>query len=152
IDSDGIINGQILTIDGQNVTQLDLGYAGGGYRVQDLTGIEAFTDLEQIEGYYHALTTINLTTLTKLKKLVLPSNWLLTVDFSTNKDLEYVNLGNHLEFMQFNDMTELDLSNNNNLKKINVYNLITLERLNMRNNVADRSEERRVGKECRYRW
>ncbi|SEH85483.1 Por secretion system C-terminal sorting domain-containing protein, partial [Paenimyroides aquimaris] len=74
---------------------------------------------------------------TKLKKLVLPSNWLLTIDFSANKDLEYVNLGNHLEFMQYNDMTELDLSNNNNLKKINVYNLITLERLNMRNNTAD---------------
>src|SRR5690606_25432419 len=79
IDSDGIINGQILTSDAQNVTQLDLGYAGGGYRIQDMTGIEAFTDLESIEGYFHALNTINLTTLTKLKKLALPSNWLSSI-------------------------------------------------------------------------
>src|SRR5690606_16970847 len=108
-DSDGIINGQILTSDAQNVTQLDLGYAGGGYRIQDMTGIEAFTDLESIEGYFHALNTINLTTLTKLKKLVLPSNYLLTIDLSANKDLEYLDLGNDLEFMQFNLMTDLDL-------------------------------------------
>src|SRR5690606_3515340 len=137
IDSDGIINGQILTSDAQNVTQLDLGYAGGGYRIQDMTGIEAFTDLESIEGYFHALNTINLTTLTKLKKLVLPSNYLLTIDLSANKDLEYLDLGNDLEFMQFNLMTDLDLSNNTNLKELYVFNLFTLERLNMRNNAAD---------------
>ena len=137
IDSDGIINGQILTSDAQNVPQLDLGYGGGSYRIQDMTGIEAFTDLEEIEGYYHALNTINLTTLTKLKTLALPSNWLSSIDLSANKDLEFLDLGNDLEFMQFNLITDLDLSNNNNLKEIYVYNLFTLERLNMRNNVAD---------------
>ncbi len=136
IDSDGIINGQILTSDAQNVKQLNFGHAGS-FPIQDLTGIEAFTDLEQIEGYYHALTTINLTTLTKLKKLVLPSNCLSKIDFSANKDLEYLDLGNDLERMQFNLMTDLDLSNNTNLKEIYVFNLFTLERLNMRNNTAD---------------
>src|SRR5690606_15918880 len=137
IDSDGIINGQILTSDAQNVTLLDLGYGGGGYRIQDMTGIEAFTDLEQIEGYYHALNTINLTTLTKLKELILPSNWLSIINLSANKDLEYLDLGNHLEFMQYNLIVKLDLSNNTKLKDISAYNLYTLEWINMRNNVAD---------------
>ena len=137
IDSDGIINGQILTSDAQNVTLLDLGYGGGGYRIQDMTGIEAFTDLEQIESYYHALNTINLTTLTKLKELILPSNWLSIINLSANKDLEYLDLGNHLEFMQYNLIVKLDLSNNTKLKDISAYNLYTLEWINMRNNVAD---------------
>src|SRR5690606_1882602 len=104
IDSDGIINGQILTSDAQNVTQLDLGYAGGGYRIQDMTGIEAFTDLESIEGYFHALNTINLTTLTKLKKLVLLSIYLLTNVMSANKDLVYLDIENNLVFLKFNLM------------------------------------------------
>lgn len=137
IDSDGVLNGQILTVDAQNVTQLDLHHSIGNYVINDMTGIEAFTDLEQIEGHYHALTTINLTTLTKLKKLVLPSNCLSKIDLSANKDLEYLDLGNDLEFMQFNLMTDLDLSNNTNLKELYVFNLFTLERLNMRNNTAD---------------
>ncbi len=138
IDSDGIVNGQILTSDAQNVTQLDLGYGGSGFWINDLTGIEVFTDLEQIEGYFHALNTINLTTLTKLKKLVLPSNWLSSIDLSANTDLEYLEIGNHLlEFLQYNHMTKLDLSNNTKLKDIIAYNLYTLQWINMRNNVAD---------------
>src|SRR5690606_18679817 len=87
IDIDGTLNGQILTSDVQNVTQLDLFQGGNGFRIQNMTGIEAFTNLESIEGAYHALNTINLTTLTKLRSVILPSNWINTIDLSTNTDL-----------------------------------------------------------------
>src|SRR6218665_4029649 len=66
IDSDGTINGQILTSDAQNITQLNLYTGAGSFRIQNMTGIEAFTNLETIEGDFHEFNTINLTNLTKI--------------------------------------------------------------------------------------
>ena len=76
IDSDGIVNGQILTSDAQNITKLELGsssYDQG--KIQDLKGIEAFVNLENLEGQFNGVNnTMNLSTLTKLKVLNFPSN------------------------------------------------------------------------------
>ena len=103
IDSDGILNGQILTSDAQNITQLDLYTGAGSFRIQNMTGIEAFANLESIEGDFHEFNTINLTNLTKIKSIILPSNSLKTINLSTNTDLEYLSIGNgELEFMQYN--------------------------------------------------
>src|SRR5690606_33454338 len=103
IDSDGTLNGQILTSDAQNVMQLDLFQGGSGFRIQNMTGIEAFTNLETIEGDFHEFNTINLTNLTKIKSIILPSNSLKTINLSNNLNLEYLSIGNgELEFMQYN--------------------------------------------------
>ena len=139
IDSDGTLNGQILTSDVQNVTQLDLFQGGNGFRIQNMTGIEAFTNLESIEGAYHALNTINLTNLTKLRSVILPSNWINTIDLSTNTDLEYLSIGNaELEFMQYNGIRYLDLSNNTKLEYLNVYSLDSLFKINLKNHKANK--------------
>ncbi|MEG1020778.1 MAG: T9SS type A sorting domain-containing protein [Myroides sp.] len=139
IDSDGTLNGQILTSDVQNVTQLDLFQGGNGFRIQNMTGIEAFTNLESIEGAYHALNTINLTNLTKLRSVILPSNWINTIDLSTNTDLEYLSIGNaELEFMQYNGIGYLDLSNNIKLEYLDVYSLDSLFKINLKNHKANK--------------
>src|SRR5690606_20761475 len=103
IDSDGILNGQILTSDAQNVTQLDLFQGGNGFRIQNMTGIEVFPNLELLEGSYHEFNTINMSTLTKLDTLILPSNSIKNINLSNNLNLKFLQIGNsELEFMQYN--------------------------------------------------
>ena len=51
IDSDGIVNGQILTADAQNTTQLSL--ESGHGTLTDFTGLEAFINCEEIESYFN---------------------------------------------------------------------------------------------------
>lgn len=137
IDSDGTINGQILTSDAQIPTQLSFGY-GGGLMIQNLKGIEVFVNVEYIEGYYNAVgNTMNLTTLTKLKTLIFPSNWLSSIDLSGNKDLDTLIIGNDvLEFSQYNHITVLDLSHNKKLKLLSTFNSSPWK-INLKNHNAD---------------
>ena len=139
-DTDGIVNGQILTSDAHNVINLDLNgvpLGHGGY-IMDLSGIEGFINLEHFRAYYNNLSSVNLSTLTKLKTLFFTSNNLTTIDLSANKDLEKLVIGNGaLDFGPFNRIKALDLSNNNKLKEIDAFNMTTLGHINLRNNSAD---------------
>ena len=139
IDSDGILNGQMLTSDAQNITQLNLYTGAGSFRIQNMTGIEAFTNLESIEGDFYEFITINLINLLKLQSIILPSNTLKTINLSTNTDLEYLSIGNgELEFMQYNGIGYLDLSNNTKLEYLNVYSLDSLFKINLKNHKANK--------------
>ncbi len=139
IDSDGILNGQMLTSDAQNITQLNLYTGGSGFRIQNMSGIESFTNLESIEGDFHAFNTINLTNLTKLRSIILPSNCINNIDLSTNTELEYLYIGNgDLEFMQYNYILYLDLSNNTKLEYLNAINLYSLRKINLKNHNANK--------------
>jgi len=141
IDSDGILNGQILTSDVHNITQLNLYTGAGNFRIQNMIGIEAFTNLESIEGDFHAFNTINLNSLTKLKSIILPSNVINNIDLSTNTDLEYLVIGNgDLEFMQYNDIWYLNLSNNTKMEYLNAINLYGLSKINLKNHNASKLE------------
>ncbi len=135
IDSDGILNGQMLTSDAQNIIQLNLYTGAGSFRILNMTGIEAFTNLELLLGSFHEFNNINLSTLTKLDTLILPSNSLKTINLSNNVSLEYLHIGNYeLEFAQYNLIRQLDLSSNVELRHLYLYNLFTLERINLKNN------------------
>src|SRR5690606_6746873 len=135
IDSDGILNGQMLTSDAQNITQLNLYTGAGSFRILNMTGIEAFTNLELLLGSFHEFNNINLSTLTKLDTLILPSNSLKTINLSNNVSLEYLHIGNYeLEFAQYNLIRQLDLSSNVELRHLSLYNLFTLNRINLKNN------------------
>src|SRR5690606_19922994 len=96
IDSDGIVNGQILTADALNTTELDLN--NSGYLqvccIHDFTGLEAFVNVEEIESFFNDIHTIDLTPLTKLKKLHLSNSYLSSIDLSGNTDLESLVIGN----------------------------------------------------------
>ena len=69
IDSDGVINGQILTSDAQNTTKLNLGYAIG-HGISNFTGLGAFSNLEYFETSNNNTQIVDFSNLTKLKKLV----------------------------------------------------------------------------------
>ena len=141
IDSDGIVNGQILTADALNTTMLDLNNSGYWQMccIQDFTGLEAFVNLEEMESFFNDIHTIDLTPLTKLKKLHLSNSMLSAIDLSGNTDLESLVIGNeyYVKFWNPNDMETLDLSNNTKLKYVGVYSLLGLRQINMRNNNAD---------------
>ena len=137
IDSDGVVNGQILTTDAQNTTQLSLGSGHG--TLTDFTGLEAFINCEEIESYFNDIQTINLIPLTKLKKLHLTNSMLRSIDLSGNINLEslYVGNGLYVKFWNPNDIEFLDLSKNNNLKHIDLYSLYGLQQINLKNHKAN---------------
>ncbi|WCM41583.1 T9SS type A sorting domain-containing protein [Flavobacterium sp. CBA20B-1] len=141
IDSDGMVNGQILTTDAQNVTQLNLFQGAGSFRIQNMTGIEAFTNLELLEGSFHEFNTINTSTLTKLDTLILSSNSIQTINLSNNLNLKFLRIGNDdLEFLQHNHMWYIDLSDNTKLEYLNVINLYSLRKINLKNHNSNKLE------------
>lgn len=134
IDSDGTVNGQILTADAQSVVYLDLGHSN---IVQDFSGLEAFINLEHLFGSNNAVSTINITTLTKLKTLSFKNNWLSSINLFGNTDLETLNIGNDSDMWQLNDIPILDLSNNTKLKFLGAKNLSSLWKINLKNHNTD---------------
>ncbi|MCF6306731.1 MAG: T9SS type A sorting domain-containing protein [Flavobacteriaceae bacterium] len=107
IDSDGIINGQVLTSDIEIVITLDLNHIG----IEDITGIEDFTALEFLDVGGNDLTILDVSNNIQLKELYCNSS---AAGFS----------------MLF---TSLDLSNNVNLEVLHGENLIFLESLDLKN-------------------
>lgn len=125
IDTDGLVNGQMLTADALTVTQLTLGspqiYVNN---ISNLTGIEAFTNLEKLEVYGASLfnSGISTITLTKLNFLALPDCHLLNIDLTQNILLEEVYLSNSSFDVAGNSITNLDLSNNPLVRVIGLKN------------------------------
>jgi len=70
IDSDGIINGQVLTIDIEGVIILDVNYSN----IQDLTGIEDFAALEILDVSGNELIALNVSSNIELKELTVIVN------------------------------------------------------------------------------
>lgn len=144
IDSDGIVNGQILTNDALAVTDLDI----NGGNIEDLSGLEDFTNIEKLNCFRNPLNgyvgapfgSININTLVKLKELDLTATHLNTIDVSNNTLLEKILIGNELtgDIPIWNELTQLDLSNNPNIIYINLYNLFltNFTNINLRNHTA----------------
>src|SRR5690554_6692288 len=108
IDSDGTINGQVLTSDIESVIVLDLDHRG----IQDLTGLEDFAALEILDVDGSQLTSLDVSNNIQLKELYCSS-----------------------DSAGFNMMiASLYLSNNVNLELLYGENLIFLESLNVKNN------------------
>lgn len=119
IDSDGIVNGQILTADALAATTISVGlfFPPGGY-IEDLTGIEAFINLESLTIAYTMIEELNINSLTKLKYLDCANNLLSSIDLSNNPLLEYLRIQIIDDVGPFNSINEVDLSNNPNIKKL----------------------------------
>lgn len=117
IDTDGLLNHQVATADISSVTELNT------YSINDFTGIQDFTALENLNVIYSNATSINLSTLTHLKSLELYGNSLNTIDLSHNLELTNLNLGNS------GNLKTLDISVNTALIKLQVngYKLTTLD-------------------------
>lgn len=113
IDSDGVVNHQLLNEDADGVTMLDLTFQGtdSEKKIADLTGIEAFNDLLTLSVEDNALTSVSLSENTALERLNINGNMLTSIDLSTNTSLSYLDAS-------FNELEEIDLEANINLDTI----------------------------------
>lgn len=108
IDSDGILNGQVLTSDIETVNNLNISNKG----INDLTGIEDFSALEVFDVSFNLITSLSLTNNLDLRELVFDhSDHLFNIDISNNNNLEILR-------SSFSFLNQLDLTNNPNLLEL----------------------------------
>jgi len=104
IDTDGIINGRVLTSDVSGITELEL----WSRNIRDLTGIEDFVSLTELKISMNELTSLDLSNNKSLTRLNCEENQLTSLDISNNTSLEYFTCYK-------NQLTSLDVSNNTSL-------------------------------------
>ena len=121
IDKNGL-TGDILRSEAEAATFIDITDAG----VSDLTGIEAFINIESVQGDRNNIVTVDISNNTKLKQFHLNQNSLTSIDFSNNLLLEGVDLYS-------NNLTIIDLSLQTNLTAVAFGGNPLLEHLNVRN-------------------
>jgi Secretion system C-terminal sorting domain len=119
VDSDGVINGQLLTADALVVTALSITSPDGPSTfISNLAGIEAFTNLESLSVHFTMCETLNVSTLVHLKHLECGDNMLTALDVSNNPELEYLEMSSGGDVLPFNGFTEIDLSHNPNISEL----------------------------------
>jgi uncharacterized protein YjbI with pentapeptide repeats len=111
VDSDKEINQQIWLEDALESTYLFIFGDELEIKITDLTGIEAFKNLEQLSISDTKISSIDLSTLEHLETLSLTNSQLVEVDLSNNKKLTYLDL-------KQNDIEDLNLSANSELKRL----------------------------------
>lgn len=87
IDSDGIVNQQMLKSDAEKVTKLNLNLSANFGQISNLTGIEGFTNITSLSADGQKIKNIDLSYNTKLDTIYLNGNLLTTIDISNNLDL-----------------------------------------------------------------
>lgn len=117
IDSDGIVNGQILTVDALAVTTLTISSFHPTY-IENLTGIEGFINLENLNVYGTMIEELNVSTLTKLKSLSCADNMLTSLNVTNNPLLEHLNITSYGDVYPISQIGEIDLSHNPNFKEL----------------------------------
>src|SRR5690606_12803340 len=136
-DSDGTINGQILTSDALQVTEIDFINKGPSASFGNLTGLNDFLNLETFKLHYHDVNTINFNNLSKLKKLHLDTFVLKNLDVTPLTALEELNFYDTAADLPYCPLRELNLSNSKSFKSLYVFRLPYLEVINLRNNTAN---------------
>jgi len=138
IDTEGVFDGQVLTDDIDHIMILDLDtpFPEVDPLINDLTGIQDFSSLEDLYISGNNLTTIDLSNNLNLKLLVCKQNNLSQLDLSANVLLEVLDAANCFTgTCNFeNTFTFLNLSSNVMLNFIFLSNNNTLKELDLSNN------------------
>ena len=143
---DTTLDDSVLTANISGVTSLDV----SSKEISDLTGIEAFTALTELDCRDNQLTTLDVTANTALISLLFFDNELTNLDISKNVALEILggdrnkltslDVTNNIHITNLNcygnQLTSLDLSQNTKLKVLYASEN-QLTSLNMRNGVKD---------------
>jgi Leucine-rich repeat (LRR) protein len=137
LNLDDIEDGKILTSNIENITSLDISFSG----ILDLTGIEDFISLDNLNCNNNQITILNLDSNIALTILDCSKNNIKSLDLKNNKDLKIVNCSinniTNLNLINNNYLTDLDCSNNEltslNLKNGNNINLINFNATNNTN-------------------
>lgn len=117
IDTDGIVNQQILRADAEMIKRLDLNLDANFGEITDLTGIEGFVNLTLLSAANQEIETIDLSFNTKLDTICLLGNRLTNIDLSKNTNLVFVDLQSN-EFDS--NSTISGLENASNLKDLDL--------------------------------
>src|SRR5690606_36671025 len=140
IDSDGTINGQVLTSDIESVTELVLLY---NYSIADMTGIQDFISLEILNlNHNFDLTSLDVSNNLTLRILDVSQNSLTELNLSNNILLEELYCGNPTDDVWLrNEIQQLNLSNNPNIHTLGAGYMPCLESINLNNgnNTSDTS-------------
>jgi hypothetical protein len=92
IDSEGVLNQQILKTDAEQVTRLDLNLHSHFGEISDLKGMEAFVNLTFLSAVGQQIDEIDLSANTKLDTVFLSGNHLSNIDISQNPNLVFLDL------------------------------------------------------------
>lgn len=120
IDSDATINGQVLTADIENITQVIV----TNKNISDLTGIQDFINLIELDAANNQISSIDLSKNTLLEKLFIANNQLSEINLSNNLKLKNVDVGkNSLTELNIHQLVDLETLScyKNQLTKINLY-------------------------------
>lgn len=126
IDSDDIINQQMLKSDAEKVTRLDLNLTAHFGDIADLTGIEGFVNLKLLSASGHDIESVNLSANTLLDTIYLSGNLIDHIDLSKNPNLILVDVQSNL-LSSINGISDLS-----HLKKLDV-SWNNLEQLTIQN-------------------
>ncbi|URC13838.1 T9SS type A sorting domain-containing protein [Flavobacterium sp. B183] len=112
IDTDGV-NGAVLTSSINTLKDLNVSDSNGSpvNPIQDLTGIQDFVALEQLNFSYNYISKVDLSKNTALKTLYCNKNRLTELDLSKNTSLRLI-------YCFENQLTSLDFSNNTAITEI----------------------------------
>ncbi|MCX7549116.1 hypothetical protein OS188_14255, partial [Xanthomarina sp. F1114] len=125
VDTNGL-NGNILNADALAITTLSL----GGTSIADITGIEAFTNLTNLNLGNNPVVNINLIALTQLTDFTTDNNDALSsINFSQNLLLENVFIESDLHNAGDAPIILIDLSQNTSLISLEVNRLANLSDL-----------------------
>lgn len=137
IDSDGLVNGLMLTSDAVGITNLELNSTYVTGTLQNIIGIEAFVDLISLNCNGHNLVNLDFSANTLLDTLRCSQNNLTSIDVSTCTGLrEFECYANNLSQLDVSNCTLLGMlnCNSNFLRTINVSNSPNIRGLNCSNN------------------
>ena len=117
IDSDGIVNQQILKTDAEKVEVLDLNLDTNSGEIADLTGIEGFINLTLLSASNQELVEVDLSSNILLDSLYLLGNRISSIDFSNNPNLIFIDIQSN----QFSSSDSIiGLSNASKLKDLDI--------------------------------
>ncbi|WP_372935453.1 leucine-rich repeat domain-containing protein [Mariniphaga sediminis] len=137
IDSDGVINQKISRTDALEVTHLDLNVSASNMHIEDLTGIEGFTNLTYLSASGHLIEEIDLSQNTQLDTVLLQANDLHSIHgLSKLESLIQLDLSwNLLDSLSFSSETiEVLLASHNHLKFFEVENADKLKSIILTSN------------------
>lgn len=126
IDSDNTINGEMLKSDAEEIQILDLNKDHNFGDIQDLTGIEGFTNLTFLSAANQKIHQVDLSANTKLDTVYLYGNYLTEINIVNNPNLILVDIqSNRLQTIKglsyAKKLTKLNASWND-LEFLNVHN------------------------------
>lgn len=141
IDSDGIVNGQILTSDAEEVTEIYIDGSLAFPNITDFTGLEDFASLERLEIFFTDITELDVTHNLQLKELRCGSNFISEIDLSANSLLEIIDISTGGDVGPWNVIQKLDLSSNPNIHMVKASDCTDLEVINLRNGANNENME-----------